>query len=102
MVKKAHRFKLQGIIHYKAQQILSLCMRRGAVHDFEWFKINLDLILKVSFVLANKGDQGIYDIYARSLTKTKAKRGGKLDSELKKYNREINTRRIDGELVLVY
>ena len=29
--KKAHTFKVQAIIHYKTQQILSLCMSKGAI-----------------------------------------------------------------------
>lgn len=97
--KKAHTFKVQAIIHYKTQQILSLCMSKGAVHDFELFKRNLHLIPKDSFVLADKGYQGIYDIYERSLIPIKAKRGRRLDPELKKYNREINKRRIGVEHV---
>ncbi|CEI51938.1 hypothetical protein [Acinetobacter bereziniae] len=30
-----HTFKAQVIIHSKAQQIVSLCMSKGASHDFE-------------------------------------------------------------------
>ncbi|OTG94848.1 hypothetical protein B9T35_05620 [Acinetobacter sp. ANC 3832] len=74
-------------------------MSKGAVHDFELFKRNLHLIPKDSFVFADKGYQGIYDIYERSLIPIKAKRGCKLDPELKKYNREINKRRIGVEHV---
>ena len=33
--KKAHAFKVQAIIHYQTQKILSLCTSRGAIHDFE-------------------------------------------------------------------
>jgi len=39
--KKAHTFKVLAIIQSKTQQILSLCMGKGAVHDFELFKRNL-------------------------------------------------------------
>ncbi|TCB41133.1 hypothetical protein E0H83_14230 [Acinetobacter terrestris] len=43
--KKTHTFKVQAMIHYKTQQILSLCSSRGAaVHDFELFKRNLKQI----------------------------------------------------------
>ena len=42
--KKTHTFKVQALIHYKTQQILSLCSSRGAVHDFELFKRNLKQI----------------------------------------------------------
>ncbi|WP_264821566.1 transposase [Acinetobacter schindleri] len=42
--KKTHTFKVQAMIHYKTQQILSLCTSRGAVHDFELFKRNLNQI----------------------------------------------------------
>lgn len=47
----------------------------------------------------NKGYQGIYDIYERSLIPIKAKRNRKLDTEFKKYNREINKRKIGVEHV---
>ncbi|WP_213032539.1 transposase [Acinetobacter bohemicus] len=71
--QKAHTFKVQAIIHYKTRQILSLCMCKGAVHDFELFKRNQHLIPKESFVLADKGYQGIYAIYEKSLISIKAK-----------------------------
>ena len=72
--KKAHTFKVQALIHYKTQQILSLCMSKGAVHDFELFKRNLHLIPKNSFILADKGYQGIYTLYPNSLWPLKAKK----------------------------
>ena len=97
--KKTHTFKVQAIVHAKTREILSLCMCKGAVHDFELFKRNLHLIPKSSMVLADKGYQGIYNIYANSLLPLKAKKGCTLDSELKKYNREINKRRIGVEHV---
>ncbi len=53
--KKKHTFKVQAIIHYKTQQILSLCNSRGAVHDFELFKRNLNQIPSGAFVLSDKG-----------------------------------------------
>ncbi|MCU4415259.1 transposase [Acinetobacter sp. WU_MDCI_Axc73] len=58
--KKAHTFKVQAIIHSKIQYILILYMSKGAVHDFELFKRNLHLVSKKSFILADKGYQGIY------------------------------------------
>jgi len=42
-------------------------MCKGAVHDFELFKRNQHLIPKESFVLADKGYQGIYAIYERRI-----------------------------------
>ena len=53
--KKKHTFKVQAIIHYKTQQLLSLCNSRGAVHDFELFKRNLNQIPSGAFVLSDKG-----------------------------------------------
>ena len=87
------------MIHYKTQQILSLCSSRGAVHDFELFKRNIKLIPSEAFVLADKGYQGIYALYPNSLLPLKAKRRCKLDHELKIYNQEINKRRIGIEHV---
>lgn len=88
--KKAHTFKIQALIHSKTEKILSLCMSKGAVHDFELFKRHLRLIPKHSFILADKGYQGIYALYPDSLLPTKAKKRCKLDPLLKTYNREIN------------
>ncbi|MFW1798992.1 transposase [Acinetobacter nematophilus] len=97
--KKTHTFKVQVIIHYKTQQILSLCGSRRAVHDFELFKCNLNQIPKGTFILADNGYQVIYTLYPNSLLPLKAKRGFKLDTELKVFNHEINRRRIGIEHV---
>ena len=90
---KTHTLKVQALIHYKTQQILSLCSSRRAVHDFELFKRNLNQIPSGAFVLADKGYQGIYTLYPNSLLPLKAKRRFKLDPELKISNQEINRRR---------
>nr|WP_279169288.1 transposase family protein [Providencia huaxiensis] len=42
--KKMYTFKVQAMIYYKSQKILSLCSTRSAVHDFELFKRNLSQI----------------------------------------------------------
>ncbi|WP_180171671.1 transposase family protein [Acinetobacter sp. YH12023] len=97
--KKTHTFKVQAIIHYKTQQILSLCTDRGMVHDFELFNRNLKQIPSGAFILADKGYQGIYAVYPNSLLPLKAKRRCKLEPELKIYNQAINKRRIGIEHV---
>ena len=74
-------------------EILSLCTSRGAVHDFELFKRNLDQIPTGAFI-ADKGYQGNLSVYPNSLLPLKAKRC-KLDPELKIYNQEINKRNRD-------
>ena len=61
--KKTHTFKVQAMIHYKTQQILSLCSSPGAVHDFELLKRNLNQIPEGTFILADKGYQGIYAVF---------------------------------------
>ena len=90
--KKAHTFKVQAIIHYRIQKILSLCTSHGAVHDFELFKRNLNQIPSGAFILADKGYQGIYTVYPNSLLPLKVKKHSKQDPELKIYNQEINRR----------
>ena len=87
------------MIHYKTQQILSLCSSRGTVHDFKLFKRNLNQIPSGAFILADKDYQGIYALYPNNLLPLKAKRYCKLDPELKIYNQEINKRRIGIEHV---
>ncbi|WP_416202538.1 transposase [Acinetobacter sp. ANC 4558] len=54
--KKAHTIKVQAIIHYKTQKILTLCTNRSVVHDFERFKRNLNQIPFGAFILADKAD----------------------------------------------
>ena len=97
--KKAHTFKVQAIIHYKTQQILSLYGCHGAIHDFKLFKCHLNQIPMGAFILVDKGYQGIDTVYSNSLLPLKANKRGNLHSELKKYNREINKRRIGIEHV---
>ena len=87
------------MIHYKTQQILSLCTSRGAVHDFELFKRNIKLIPSEAFVLEDKVYKGIYALHPNSLLPLKAKRRCKLDPELKIYNQAIKKRRIGMENV---
>ena len=53
--KMTYTFKVQAIIYYKTQQILSSCTSHSAVHDFELFKRNLKQIPKGAFILADKG-----------------------------------------------
>ena len=60
------------MIHYKTQQILSLCTSRGAVHDFELFKRNFQIPFG-AFILADKRLSGIYVLYPNSLLPLKAK-----------------------------
>ena len=72
--KKTHTFKVQAMIHYKTQQILSLCSSRGAVHDFELFKRNLNQIPAGACIRADKGYQGIYTVSPNSLLPLKAKK----------------------------
>jgi IS5 family transposase len=74
-------------------------MSKGAVHDFELFKRNLHLVPTNSFILADKGYQGMYALYSDSLLPCKAKKRCELDPLLKIYNREINKRRIGIEHV---
>ena len=64
------------------------------LHDFELFKRNLNQIPTGTFILADKGYQGIYAMYPNSLLPLKVKRRCKLDPELKLYNQEVNKRRI--------
>ncbi|WP_212846453.1 transposase [Acinetobacter sp. TGL-Y2] len=71
--KKTHTFKVQAIIHYKTQQILSLCSSRSAVHDFELFKRNLKQIPLGAFILVDKGYQGIYIVYSIACCHSKPK-----------------------------
>ena len=83
---------MQTIIQYTTQQIMSLCTCRGAVHDVEVFKCNLQEIPFGAFILADKRDQGIIIFYLNSQLSFKVKRRCKLDSALKSHNQKIDKR----------
>jgi hypothetical protein len=61
---------------------------------FKIFRHYLHLFPTNSFILADKGYQGISVIYTTNLLPSKAKKRCELDPLLKTYNREINKRRI--------
>ena len=86
------------MIHYKTQQILSLCSSPGAVHDFELLKRNLNQIPEGLLSLQIKAIKE-FMLFYKSLLPLKAKRHCKLDPQLKMYNQEINRRRIGIEHV---
>ncbi|UXJ56516.1 MULTISPECIES: hypothetical protein [Acinetobacter] len=63
-------------------------MSKGAVHNFELFKCNFYVVSKNSFILGDKGYQGIYALYADSLLPSKAKKRCGLYSVPIGYHRE--------------
>ncbi|TCB77571.1 transposase [Acinetobacter sp. ANC 3781] len=83
--KKPHTFKVQAMIYYKTQQLLSLCANRGTVNNFKRFKRNLQQIPCRVFIFADKVYQGIYKVYSKHLLPVKTKRRCKLNAVLKHY-----------------
>lgn len=67
---------------------------KGAVHDFELFKLSGVHMLEDILLVADKGFQGISGIHAFSLTPFKKPRGGKLMPEQKAFNRNLSKYRI--------
>ena len=86
--------KFQVSMHYKTGQILSVCGAKGSVHDFKLFKKSLKYLTFKPYFIADKGYQGLQGMGFGCLMPIKAKKGKKICRELKKFNREINRRRI--------
>ena len=78
---------------------ISILQNIYATKPFELLKCNLHLVPSNSFILADKGYQGIYAVYPNSLLPCKAKKACVLDPVLRTYNREIHKIRIGIEHV---
>jgi hypothetical protein len=86
-------------MHYTTGEILSVCGSHGSMHDFKIFKKSMRKLKFKPFFIVDKGYLGIKKLGFGCLMPSKAKKTEKLDSELKKLNREIGRRRIQVEHV---
>ena len=67
---------------------------KGAVHDFELFKLSGVHMLEDILLVADKGYQGICTLHTLSLTPFKKPRKGELTPEQKAFNRSLSKFRI--------
>jgi hypothetical protein len=82
------------LVDQLTKQIICTALVLGRVHDFQLFKTsNVKLQPKVE-CLADKGYQGIQMLHAHSRTPRKKPRGGYLDLEQKRTNRELAKLRV--------
>ena len=70
-------------------EIICVHEAKGAVHDFELFKVSDVHLLEDILLVADKGFQGICDIHALSLTPFKKPRKGDLTPEQKAFNSNL-------------
>jgi IS5 family transposase len=75
-------------------KVLCLAHGKGKTHDFRLLKTSGVKFGELLKVIADKGYQGIAKIHELSQTPIKKPKGGKLTSEQKKYNRELNKLRV--------
>ena len=66
----------------------------GNKHDFRLFKESRPVIPEITFIIADKGYQGISDIHYSSLTPVKAVKNYKLNDIEKAFNSDLSKRRI--------
>ena len=86
-------------MHYTTGEILSVCGSHGSMHDFKIFKKSMRKLKFKPFFIVDKGYLGIKKLGFGCLMPSKAKKTEKLDSELKRLNKEIGRRRIQVEHV---
>lgn len=75
-------------------EIICVNEAKGAVHDFELFKLSGVHMLDDILLVADKGYQGICHIHAFSLTPFKKPRKGELTPVQKAFNRNLSKFRI--------
>lgn len=96
--KKCHTARVQLIMHYETEQILSTSFAKGRVHDFKLFQKSLKYWLFKPFtIIADKGYAGLSKLGLASLMPFKKLKKQPLHPYLKKLNIEINKRRISVE-----
>ncbi|MDE5772581.1 MAG: transposase, partial [Ruminococcus sp.] len=78
----------------KKKDILSIAFSGGNKHDFRLFKERRSVIPETTFIIADKGYQGISDIHFSSLTPVKTAKNYKLNDVEKAFNSDLSKRRI--------
>lgn len=73
---------------------MSIAVSNGSKHDFRLFKESRPIILEDTFIIADKGYQGISNIHFSSLTPVKATKNCKLSDIEKAFNSDLSKRRI--------
>ncbi|MBR2208469.1 MAG: transposase, partial [Synergistaceae bacterium] len=91
--KKRHTVKAQVIVDYQNCNILSVDFSGGKKHDFALFKATHSIIDDSTFILADKGYQGIIELHKNSLTPIKKYNRKKLSTEEKLYNQIVSKSR---------
>ena len=76
------------------KQIICTAHGKGRVHDFQLFKTSSVKLQPKVECLADKGYQGIQRLHANSRTPRKKPRGGYLEPEQKRTNRELAKLRV--------
>ena len=92
--KKRHTVKMQAMIHYATEKILSTSFTKSRMHDFKLFKMSMKALPFKPLFLGDKSYFGLVKMGLPCLIPFKAKQRQPLDPYLKHLNLEINRRRI--------
>ena len=92
--KKRHTMKVQVIADAKTQNILSVYITEGHIHDFQVYKNSGTVLDESTKLLADSGYQGIRKLHENSETPIKASKLHPLTEDEKQYNRDLGSRRI--------
>lgn len=92
--KKRHTMKVQVLADEKTQNILSVYIADGHIHDFQVYKNSGTVLAESAKLLADSGYQGIRKLHENSETPVKASKLHSLTEEEKQYNRDLGSRRI--------
>lgn len=97
--KKRHTFKAQVVVNQSTQEIICTAYAKGKRHDFQLFKTSKLKFKSEIECLGDKGYQGIQQLHANSRTPQKKPRGGELNAQQKRRNRQLAQERVVGEHV---
>jgi len=82
------------VINGQSGKILFVSEAKGAVHDFEIYKLSGLRLHEDTLFVGDSGFQGICDIHLFSVTPFKKPKGGELTEEQKEFNRSLAQYRI--------
>ncbi|MDN8294657.1 IS5 family transposase [Acinetobacter baumannii] len=92
--KKKHTFKTQVIFNPKLNQIVSIQVRSGRVHDLSIARKYAKEFANFTCVMADLAYKGFKEIKSKLLIPIKKPKNMKLSKEAKRINKEISRRRI--------
>jgi hypothetical protein len=97
--QKRHTLKAQVVVDYLSGLIICTAFGKGRFHDFRLFKEHRIPFGPDQMCLVDRGYQGIAKFHGESYLPHKKKRGEKLTSEQRRFNRRLAQIRVKVEHV---